>query len=586
MKPRSLIHLAFLPALLLLAEFSPAATITLNVPGEYASIQEAITTAANDPTNSYVITIEPGEYAGGIQVIGHPNSLTLAGRETARTAITGGGTGQLLFLSGNNAGPIVIKNLLFRSAAEGIHAENNSVEIEIKNNIFTLGTSGTGVVALGSPSTHFINNTFYQNGIAVNRNQNSNIISNNIFSLNDAAISGETSDTNIYNNLFDPVAQAVGTSYQPDGSLFTSSTPSFVDAGIRDFHLQSGSPAIDTGSGSGLDSVDNTTPDMGAYGGNNADTIPFPVAGITSSATSTAPYDISLGWQRNRAYTVEGYRIHYGTASGVYTGTDAAEGPSPLSVTTTTALLSSLTPSTSSPPAAPVMGIPSPLNESLELTWSAVPGATGYTVHYGTASTAEFSVDAGYTTVYTLTGLVNLQSYVLAVSARSQAAYYVSVTAYDISGQILSPGAAHESAHSEQTVTIGPVQESALSNEVAGTPERIMPYPELPDQGCFIATAAYGSYDAAPVRVLRAFRDRWLLKNAPGRAVVDWYYRNSPAMAKRLNDHPIWKPAVRGALAPIVAAAAILVYTPWLLIPAAAFSLAAIRRRMRGRNSS
>ena len=69
---------------------------------------------------------------------------------------------------------------------------------------------------------------------------------------------------------------------------------------------------------------------------------------------------------------------------------------------------------------------------------------------------------------------------------------------------------------------------------------------------CFIATAAYGSYLEPEVVLLRAFRDRWLLTNAAGRAFVSWYYRRSPAIAAVIAREPALKLATRWALSPVV----------------------------------
>lgn len=51
--------------------------------------------------------------------------------------------------------------------------------------------------------------------------------------------------------------------------------------------------------------------------------------------------------------------------------------------------------------------------------------------------------------------------------------------------------------------------------------------------GCYIATAVYGSYDAAPVVTLRRFRDERLALSAAGRALIRVYYTLSPPLARR-----------------------------------------------------
>jgi M6 family metalloprotease-like protein len=72
--------------------------------------------------------------------------------------------------------------------------------------------------------------------------------------------------------------------------------------------------------------------------------------------------------------------------------------------------------------------------------------------------------------------------------------------------------------------------------------------------GCFIATAAYGSYLDPHVKALRAFRDRSLMSNGPGRAFVGLYYRWSPPAADFIRSHDAARRATRWALTPIVGA--------------------------------
>lgn len=57
--------------------------------------------------------------------------------------------------------------------------------------------------------------------------------------------------------------------------------------------------------------------------------------------------------------------------------------------------------------------------------------------------------------------------------------------------------------------------------------------------GCYIATAVYGSYDCSQVWVLRRFRDYRLKSNPFGRAFVSFYYAISPSLADKLGSQGV-----------------------------------------------
>jgi uncharacterized repeat protein (TIGR01451 family) len=71
--------------------------------------------------------------------------------------------------------------------------------------------------------------------------------------------------------------------------------------------------------------------------------------------------------------------------------------------------------------------------------------------------------------------------------------------------------------------------------------------------GCFIATAAYGSYMEPHVEILKDFRDRILLPTRAGKQFVRMYYEYSPPLADFIAEHDTLRVVVRVALLPLVA---------------------------------
>lgn len=93
---------------------------------------------------------------------------------------------------------------------------------------------------------------------------------------------------------------------------------------------------------------------------------------------------------------------------------------------------------------------------------------------------------------------------------------------------------------------------SAYSNEANATTSAVANTNGGGGGGCFIATAAYGSYWAPHVMTLRKFRDEYLLDNKLGKKFVQVYYKYSPPLAYFIAEHDELQFVVRVGLTPLV----------------------------------
>jgi predicted ATP-dependent serine protease len=60
----------------------------------------------------------------------------------------------------------------------------------------------------------------------------------------------------------------------------------------------------------------------------------------------------------------------------------------------------------------------------------------------------------------------------------------------------------------------------------------------IKNEPCFVATAAFGDYEAPEVIILRRFRDKKLSRYKIGRAFISVYYMVGPYMAKGISGKP------------------------------------------------
>jgi len=447
---------------------SAGAQTVRQVPRDHPTIQQALDAAAEGDT----VRVARGSYDERLTL---KAGVVVQGEETAETFLTGtvGGSGG------------TVERFTVQDPAWSFRRADGLV---IRNCVFT-GAIGVAVNLENSTNSEIANNVFYDNGTALRFSNidgvfsSGTVLANAFVDNGTALVAPMEAVTKDYNLFFGN--EEDGTT----GSSPLAAAPGFVDAPGGDFHLVEDANSIDVVPAEILADPDGTAADGGAYGGPRQDPKPRQVQALLVTA-GLAANTVALTWAASADYRVTGYQVHYGTASGVYTGTGAAEGDSPVTVpggTTSGTSLSDLTVSATAPAAPPGLST-SPEDQGLYLAWATSAGATGYIAQYGTETGVYTQEqDVGDATELRLGGLTNGVTYYLAVRPYTATTYYFAVNALGTppAGTEASPAGR---LSSEQTFTLLKTL-GKLSAEATETPAAISGYPALSDSGlCFLGT--------------------------------------------------------------------------------------------------
>jgi hypothetical protein len=155
---------------------------------------------------------------------------------------------------------------------------------------------------------------------------------------------------------------------------------------------------------------------------------------------------------------------------------------------------------------------------------------TGYRLNYKTdssgppyngtgANEGDSPIDVGNVAEYEITGLDDTKI------------YHFALTAYNISG--------YESNYSNEVSTDGGGGDGGGGDGGGGG-------------GCFIASAAFGSRFEKHVKILRQFRDVYIMPYGIGRIFLSAYYKYSPYVVEYIADNDTARKVMRWCLLPII----------------------------------
>ena len=313
--------------------------------------------------------------------------------------------------------------------------------------------------------------------------------------------------------------------YWGEGNI--DADPLFVDASRGDYHLQANSPCIDSGTDIGAPPSDiegmprpkGIWYDMGVYEAY------LPVTLIPYTPDPTTEHNPTLEW-----WDVDGastYTLQYSDQSDFNTFTE-------------------------------ILGL---VESAYEIT-----DALSHGKWYWRVRALDSEEVAGWWTASDYFVVEPVQ-YILTISAGTGGTTNPkpSTYTYDENAEMsieAIPDSGYEFSgwSGDASGTTNPITITMDSDESITTNFSVIP-PEEPEEfvesekknGCFIATATYGTALHPHVEILRNFRDKYLMSNEVGRFLIDFYYEYSPFAANLITKHKALKVAVRISLLPFVA---------------------------------